>query len=208
MFGTPKQTMREKNTSGIGKRSVRSKTIADVELRIKKTKNPSKIQKRSRCKRIAVLVAITIMVLSVLTGCGVDDIDISGYSDEKIVLAGLGDKEEQVTIAELKGLDCVTKKTHSTSDKIGEVRATGVLLDTLLAQYGKSQKDFSRIEIHGADDYDIALSEKVINEDDIILAFGIDGKPLEEDSAPCRIIIPESDSAYWIRMVDKIEFIK
>ena len=34
----------------------------------------------------------------------------------------------------------------------------------------------------------------------------IDGEPLDEESAPCRIIIPKSDSAYWIRLLDKIEF--
>ncbi len=41
----------------------------------------------------------------------------------------------------MKEMECVTKKTHSTSDKIGEVRATGPLLDTVLAPYGVSQAD-------------------------------------------------------------------
>jgi len=41
-----------------------------------------------------------------------------------------------------------------------------------------------------------------------MLAFGIDGQPLDEDSAPVRIIIPESDSAYWTRMVNRIKFEK
>ena len=42
-------------------------------------------------------------------------------------------------------------------------------------------------------------------EHDIILAFGIDGQPLDEESIPCRIIIPKSDSAYWVRMLKRIE---
>jgi hypothetical protein len=143
-----------------------------------------------------------------LCGCGVDEIDISGYEDREIALVGLDDGDKTITIKELKALECVTVKTHSTSDKIGEVRATGPLLDTLLQEYGYSQTDFSRIEIYGDDQYDIALSSKVINEDDIILAFGIDGEPLDEECKPIRVIIPESDSAYWIRMVNRIEFIK
>lgn len=159
-------------------------------------------------KKSILLAVVLIMAMTVLSGCGIDEIDISGYSEKEIVLAGLTDKEEVVTIAELKELDCVTKKTHSTSDKIGEVRATGPTLDTVLEKYGVSQTDFSRIEIYGDDGYDIALSQDVIAENDIILAFGIDGEPLDEECIPCRIIIPESDSAYWIRMVNRIEFIK
>lgn len=159
-------------------------------------------------KKSALLIAAAILMLTVLTGCGVDDIDISGYSDKEIVLEGLTDKDEIVTIADLKAMDCVTKKTHSTSDKIGEVKATGPLLDTLLKQYGASQTDFSKIKIYGEDGYDVVLSQKVISENDIILAFGINGKPLDEECIPCRIIIPRSDSAYWIRLVNKIEFTK
>ncbi|MDO4484971.1 MAG: molybdopterin-dependent oxidoreductase [Bacillota bacterium] len=165
----------------------------------------------NRLIRSAVMLAVIAVVTVVACGCGVDDIDISGYSDEQIVITGIDgtdDSEEIVNISQLKALDCTTVKTHSTSDKIGEVRATGPTLDTLLQQYGASQRDFSRIEIYGRDGYDIALSQKVIEENEIILAFGIDGEPLDDDSVPCRIIIPESDSAYWIRMVDRIKLIK
>lgn len=164
-----------------------------------------------RFVKMLVLAAVLAAVALVAGGCGVDDIDISEYSDAQLVITGLdgtGEAQEAVTISQLKALDCVTVKTHSTSDKIGEVRATGPTLDTLLQQYGASQCDFSRIEIHGTDGYDIALSQKVIEENVIILAFGIDGKPLDAESAPCRIIIPESDSAYWIRMVDSIRLIR
>ena len=48
----------------------------------------------------------------------------------------------------------------------------------------------------------------MLDEKEMILAFGMDGMPLDEEDKPVRIIIPESDSAYWIRMVEKIEFIK
>lgn len=155
---------------------------------------------------IFILTALTIMLL--LSGCGTDDIDISGYENASITLSGISDKEETVTIADLKAMECITKKTHSTSDKIGEVKATGPLLETLLEGYGVSQTDYSKIKIYGEDGYDITLREKFLSENDILLAFGIDGQPLDQEAVPLRIIIPESDSAYWIRMVTKIEFIK
>lgn len=153
-------------------------------------------------------ILLLFMCLLFLGGCGTDDIDISGYRQDSVALVGLPGGDTSVTIEHLKELDCITKKTHSTSDKIGEVRATGPLLETLLEEYQVSQKDFSKIKIYGKDDYDITLSRRVLEEEDIILAFGIDGEPLHEEAIPIRIIIPESDSAYWIRMVEKIEFIK
>lgn len=158
--------------------------------------------KKSRL--IFILAALAALLL--LGGCGTDDIDISPYQDASLSLDASG-QTHTVTIADLKAMDCVTVKTHSTSDKIGEVRATGPLLETVLQQYGLSQKECKKIKIYGKDDYDITLSAKFLGENDIIMAFGIDGEPLDEESAPLRIIIPESDSAYWIRMVTKIEII-
>lgn len=159
-------------------------------------------------RQITLMAMIAVVVILTMSACGTDDIDISGYADQEIVLTGLSDKEEVVTVQELKSMDHVTIKAESTSDKIGVVRATGPWLDTLLEKYGKKQEEFSKIKLYAPDEYDITLPSKVLEEDQIILAFGIDGKPLEEKSKPIRVIIPDSDSAYWIRMVEKIEFIE
>lgn len=177
-----------------------------------------------KTRSIFILIALTGLLF--LGGCGTDDIDISAYQDASVSLEiKAGESTESltsssekksnsskeigtITIADLKEMDCVTIKTHSTSDKIGEVRATGPLLETVLRQYGLSQKECKKIRIYGKDDYDITLSSKFLGENDIIMAFGIDGEPLDEESAPLRIIIPESDSAYWIRMVTQIEVVK
>ena len=107
---------------------------------------------------------------------------------------------------DLKAMDCVTVSTESTSDKIGVVRATGPKLETVLAKQGVDLEDVSKITFHGKDKYDYSLKSDYIMEHDIILAFGIDGEPLDEESAPCRIIIPKSDSAYWLRLLDRIDF--
>ena len=160
-----------------------------------------------RARSILILL-VTAWVAFAVTGCGVDDIDISGYDDETITIKGVSDREVTISIAQLKELECVTIKAESTSDKIGKVRATGPTLDTVLSQYGISQADLKNIKIHGRDDYDIKIGSDVLGEDTVVLAFGIDGKPLDEESAPLRIVIPGSDSAYWIRMVDEIECIK
>ncbi|WP_415930872.1 molybdopterin-dependent oxidoreductase [Zhenpiania hominis] len=160
-------------------------------------------------KKRSIILMLAVFISAVcLFGCGVDDINVSGYQNMSITLSGLEGGDRSITVKDLKEMECVTKKTHSTSDKIGEVRATGPLLDTVLEPYGVSQSEFSKVKIYAKDDYAITLSKDILDEKEMILAFGMDGMPLDEEDKPVRIIIPESDSAYWIRMVEKIEFIK
>lgn len=159
-----------------------------------------------RALTITIGIILLASVCFCMSGCGTDDIDISGYAKEKIVLSGLQDEDITVTVKDLKAMDCKTVKTHSTSDKIGEVKATGPELGIVLEQYGVSKSDIKKMRLYGADEYDVPLTGKYINEHEIYLAFGINGEPLDAESVPCRIIIPESDSAYWIRMVNRIEF--
>ena len=157
-------------------------------------------------QKVMTAIILLMMTLMITTGCGTDDIDISGYAADEIILAGIADEDVVITIQDLKAMDCVTVKTESTSDKIGVVRATGPKLETVLAKQGVDLEDVSKITFHGKDKYDYSLKSDYIMEHDIILAFGIDGEPLDEESAPCRIIIPKSDSAYWLRLLDRIDF--
>ena len=140
-----------------------------------------------------------------LTGCGEpDDIDISGYADRSINIHIDGEKVHKVTISDLKKMECETVTTESTSDKIGKVRATGPWLDTVLEPYGIKQEDCRKLVIKGKDDYDIRLYKDYLSEHPIMLAFGVDKKPLDKESVPCRIIIEKSNSAYWVRHVSDL----
>ncbi|MBQ6400959.1 MAG: molybdopterin-dependent oxidoreductase [Firmicutes bacterium] len=154
---------------------------------------------------LALFLAAMIAFAAALTGCGTDDIDISGYGDQTVTITGVTDKDITLTIADLKAMDCVTVSAESTSDKIGEVRVTGPTLDTVLGQFGMSCKDIGQARVCGRDDYDVKLTADTLANDQIILAFGIDGQPLGEEDAPLRLIIPGSDSAWWVRMVERIE---
>ena len=157
-------------------------------------------------KRFIVLF-ITVILLC-MCACGTDDIDISGYSDAEIVFEGISDEPVYISVKQLKSMDCHTVKTKSTSDKIGTVKATGVWLSDILSEYELEQADFSCITVYGTDEYSAPLYSDFLKDNRIMLAFGIDGQPLDVDSAPVRIIIPESDSAYWTRMVNRIKFKK
>jgi hypothetical protein len=167
---------------------------------------------RRHRNRQLVMILVLIVAIATIFGCGNPDIDLSGYGAQTVKLIGLVhednmSKDIRISIQELKEMDCVTIKTSSTSDKIGEVSATGPLIDTIAKEYGTSVKAFKKIVITAKDGYKIVLNQPFINENKLILAFGINGKPLGGDEAPLRLIIPESDSAYWIRMIQSIEFI-
>ena len=159
----------------------------------------------SKIKKTGIIITVAAAFAMAMCGCGADDIDVSGYADKEIAIEGLSEDAVFVSIAELKEMECFSVKTESTSDKIGKVKATGPTLETVLASKGVDIGDVKKVTFHGADDYHYSLKEDYIVEHEIILAIGIDGKPLDEDDAPCRIIIPKSDSAYWIRMLDRIE---
>lgn len=159
-------------------------------------------------KRLFMLAAVLVFAVCTFTGCGTDDIDISSYKDAQLILAGVQEEDIVLTVEDLKAMDCKTIKAESTSDKIGEVKATGPWLDTVLEEYGCSQADFTKIKFYGADEYDANLYKEYLSEHPIMLAYGLNGQPLDEETAPIRIIIKDSDSAYWVRMVTKIEFEK
>jgi len=158
-------------------------------------------------KKRILAAAIAAVCLTTFVSCGVDKIDISGYSNSKITLTGLSGKAQTITVEQLQQLKCATVKTSSTSDKVGTVRATGPWLSTFLERYGKKQADVSKLIIHAKDGYSITLYSDFLKKNQIMLAFGIDGKPLGSEDQPVRIIIPGSDSAYWVRMVDKLELV-
>ena len=159
-------------------------------------------------KRLMILAAVLVMVITMMTGCGVDEIDISEYEDATLTLTGVEEEDIILTVADIKAMDCDTITTESTSDKIGEVRATGAWLDTILEPYGYTQADFHKIKFYGDDMYDVNLYTDYLAEHPIMLAYGINGEPLDEESKPLRVIIRNSDSAYWVRLVTKIEFEK
>ena len=153
------------------------------------------------------LLAFCLVLAVMAGGCGNPDIDFSAYGGETLSITGLPGEEGPVSlrVSELSELDCVTVKTESTSDKIGQVRATGPLLSTLLAAYGADLEDFSEVTFTASDGYEITLDQAFLKENRVVLAFGIDGQPLDADEAPLRVVIPGSDSAYWIRMVAAID---
>jgi hypothetical protein len=130
------------------------------------------------------------------------------FDGEKIVVHGLKDQDFEITLGELKTLPVVTRhgQARQSNGQTVNVKATGPLLDTFLKQYGKTQQDFSRIRFSAKDNYSIAVPHDILENREVILSYINDGKPLEDDWQPLRIVIPGERSMYWVRSMNRIDF--
>jgi len=156
-------------------------------------------------KQQALLTAVSLIVL-VLT---VVTLAVSGNRNaaiapggpspddaQQILIHGLRDQDITITLGDLKKLPTVTRYAEATRSNGEEVQvlATGPLLDTLLKKYGKSQQEFSRIRFTARDNYAIAVPADILKNCQIVLSYINDGKPLEEDWQPVRVVIPGARS--------------
>ena len=158
-----------------------------------------------------ILLMGCLMAVLFLSACGVGAVDPNEpwpNDQAKITIHGLTEEDFDITLAELKQLKTVTKHAEAprSNGDIVKVDATGPLLDTFLEQYGKTQKDFSRIRFTARDQYSIAVSAEVLGTRQVILAHQDKGLPLEDEFEPVRVIIPEERAMYWVRNLVRIDF--
>jgi hypothetical protein len=166
---------------------------------------------RSGAKRGWMLLLVFVMVLT-MAACGDKRSElVSGSPDaddaQKISITGLKDQEFEITVGELKSFPKVTKRAEAmraNGEKV-RVKATGPLLEDVLQKYGKSLQDFSTIRLTAKDRYSIAVPPDILKNRSIILAYEIDGKPLDDENRPVRVVIPGERAMYWVRMLEQID---
>lgn len=146
---------------------------------------------------------LTVSVLVVLLLVGIasasDSISIKGLLHEKLI----------IPLAVIKGLPQLTEDVVAVNSAGNESHfsATGALFGDLLAQYGKTQENILGIRLIASDGYSIDVPREVLAKRQIILAYEVDGLPLDEGSAPLRIVIPGERPMYWVRNLTEIEII-
>ena len=167
--------------------------------------------KRSMRKTVCSLLALFLVMITWLgAGCSTSvRADLSSYGDEPIRISGLTDDEEDFTVTpkEIAKLECESGSATGKTQKAGTVCGVGPTLDTFLAQYDRQQTDFQKIIFRAKDSYTITLGPRDLQEYIIILSLANGNKPLSENEAPLRLVIPEADSGKWVRMVIEIEFV-
>lgn len=158
-------------------------------------------------KTVCSLLVLCLVIL-ITAGCDASvRADLSAYGDEAIRIIGLGAEDLTVTPKELAKLDCESQSATGKTQKAGTVYGVGPTLDTFLAQYNKKQTDFQKIIFKAKDGYTITLGPQDLKKYTIILSVANGKKPLSEQEAPLRLLIPEAESGKWIRMVNEIKFV-
>ncbi len=160
-------------------------------------------------KPVAVCV-ILLLNLLVFAGCQseLDAKNISAYAEEQITISGLLDEDFTITVNDLAALETVSRKTSAkrANGETVSINAVGPLLDTLLAQYGYSQTDFSRIRFTASDKYSIVFSENILQNREIVLAVADGSSALSADDLPVRVVVPGERAMYWVRKLSSISF--
>jgi hypothetical protein len=133
--------------------------------------------------------------------------DISAYGDIPITISGIADADFTVTPNDLARLECVQMNASGKTEKAGTVNAVGPLLETFLANYGKSSSDFSKIRFYASDKYKITLKDEQLTQYQIVLSIARGNDPLPEAQQPLRLFIPKAESSNWIYAVVRVEFI-
>ncbi|HZK24793.1 MAG TPA: molybdopterin-dependent oxidoreductase [Oscillospiraceae bacterium] len=156
-----------------------------------------------------------VLLLLFTAACGSNQPAPGGGEDtpqgeEAIVIAGSELGEHKITVAELKELTPVEKEvvSVSSSGEENEYSVKGALFADVLAELGLQQKELSAIRFIAGDGYMMEVPQEVLAARDIILAYEIDGEPLQEKTKPLRAIVPEERSMYWVRNLVKIEILE
>ncbi|MGI5849268.1 MAG: molybdopterin-dependent oxidoreductase [Christensenellales bacterium] len=152
----------------------------------------------------AVFIMLSALVLA--AGCAAVQADTQ---EETLSITGLGE-DIIVPISEIIKLDAYegeVKGADSQGDPV-EYTVKGSYFADLLENLGYSQEDLAGIRIVATDGYSIEVSKEILKARDVILAYEMDGKPLDADNAPLRVFIPEERAMYWVKMVQKIEVIE
>lgn len=159
------------------------------------------------------VVAIAIMVVFSMVGCK-NESNKESVSDNvtisnEITIAGLGE-DLVLNLEQIKNFKQTETKVKviDTEDKVKEYAVKGVRLDDILGNHNKSQKDFQAVRLTAGDGYAIEVPKDVIDKRDLILAYEVDGKPLDDKSKPLRVMLTDERSMYCLRNLSKVELIK
>jgi hypothetical protein len=143
-----------------------------------------------------------------LPACSKSFTEDSGESaGQSLTIVWVGE-ETVIDVSSIMEMDAVEKEvsTINSDNEESTRKVKGILLEDVL----KSYLDISMDEIYSmrfsaGDGYGIEVPPEVLRNAEIILAYEIDGGPLEDDVKPFRSVIPEERSMYWVKNLVNIE---
>jgi hypothetical protein len=167
-------------------------------------------------KSLILYFCIIFAIVFLLAACGRQSNELAPGSADKsslessqgLVLSHNG-KDVNVSLTQIMQLNEVTRDVTAVPKDDEEKKARnvkGVLLEDVFQNYlGISQKDAGSIRLEAGDGYAIEVAADILQTKDIILAYEIDGKPLEDWEKPLRSIVPDVFEMYWVKNLIRIE---
>jgi DMSO/TMAO reductase YedYZ molybdopterin-dependent catalytic subunit len=132
------------------------------------------------------------------------NVDINSYN---LTIDGTVNAALSLTYAKIQAYPTVTRNEEiicpGVKDEIDSW--TGVSLSTLLKEAGLAT-GASEIVFTGADGYFVELPLETVLENNVFLAYKMNGETLSQDRGyPLRLVVGKSQGADWLRWVTKIE---
>ena len=169
-------------------------------------------------KKLAIILSLALAMSLMMSGCSADTNSVSAETSQEVntmysyegslKMTGVDGDFEVAYNDIFDTYESVTQNVHSisSSGEESDDEVTGVLLNTILAEHGLSQTDFTAIRLIAGDGYEVTVPAEVIAEHDIILAYEFNGEGLDEKKQPLRIAIDGVRSMYFVSNLNEISF--
>lgn len=158
-------------------------------------------------KAFVLLAVMATMLALIFSGCGAGNAgEPADQAGASFKVTGLPDGDITATMSDIQALKVYEGKAEGADSEGNPVvyNIKGGYFSDLLQKNGYSQADLAGIRIIATDGYSIEVPPDILKARDVIIAYEMDGKPLDKDNAPFRVFIPGERAMYWVRMVSEI----
>lgn len=160
-------------------------------------------------KKKIVMTAVLLVLAVMAAACGSNGGNGHQYTGEDDYITLKCDQDGDFTffVADLMALEAVTEQIVRKDDEgqvTDEYPIKGVSLEVVLASIKKNIQDLDTIRLVAGDGYSVEVPNDILTRSTVILAYEIDGAPLQENTKPIRVFIPGEEAMYWVRNIVEI----